>query len=152
MSAAGGEAGAGGVTIYTDGAARGNPGPAGIGVVAVKGGEEVFTISRYIGPGTNNFAEYLAVIAALRKAAELAIPEVTVLMDSELVQRQLIGAYKVKAPKLKELYAAAMETARLFKSCNFVHVPRERNAAADRLANEALDRALKRAKEGTFPE
>ena len=131
-----------GVTLYTDGAARGNPGPAGIGVVALRSGKELFTISRYVGHATNNVAEYLAVITGLETAADLQAREITVFMDSELVQRQLSGVYKVRAPGLKELYLRASAAARSFERCTFVHVPRERNAAADRLANEALDKAL----------
>lgn len=140
-----------GLTLYTDGAARGNPGPAGIGVVALKDDQEVFTISRFIGHATNNMAEYLAVIAGLEKAADLAAPEVTVMLDSELVERQLTGAYRVRDAKLKVLYARAAKAARAFERCFFLHVPREQNAAADRLANEALDRELKNKREETTP-
>ena len=138
-----------GVTLYTDGAARGNPGPAGIGVVALKGEEEIFTISRYVGHATNNMAEYLAVIAGLEEAADLAATEVTVLLDSELVERQLTGVYRVKDSKLKVLYSRAAKAAASFERCFFLHVPREKNEVADRLANEALDKALKYKKEET---
>jgi ribonuclease HI len=131
------------LTVYTDGAARGNPGPAAIGVVAMAGKREVFRISRCIGVATNNVAEYMAVIAGLEEAAGLNASEVTVMMDSELVQRQMVGGYKVKAPRLKELHLRASTAARRFDRCAFVHVPRGGNALADRLANEALDEALK---------
>jgi ribonuclease HI len=131
------------VTLYTDGAARGNPGPAGIGVLATRGEEELFTISKYVGHATNNMAEYLAVIEGLEKAAGLDADRVTVMLDSELVERQLTGVYRVKDGKLKVLHARAAKAAASFERCYFVHVPREQNAAADRLANEALDRALK---------
>lgn len=137
----------GGVVLYTDGAARGNPGPAGIGVVALRDKEQVFTISRYIGFATNNMAEYMALIAGLEKAAELAVKEVTVMLDSELVERQMNGAYKVKDSKLKVLHSRASRAVRPFERCSFIHVPRGKNADADRLANEALDNALKKAKE-----
>jgi ribonuclease HI len=132
------------VVLYTDGAARGNPGPAGIGVVARRGGEEVFTISEYIGKATNNMAEYAAVIAGLEKAAEMGLGEVTVMMDSELVVRQLNGGYRVKNAKLKELYSRAKRAIESLDGCRFVHIPREENAAADRLANVALDGVLKK--------
>jgi ribonuclease HI len=106
------------------------------------GGEEYFTISRYIGFATNNVAEYLAVIAGLEKAAGAA-SEITVMMDSELVERQLNGVYKVKAPNLKDLHFRATTAAGSFDRCTFIRVPRRNNSAADRLANEALDKALK---------
>jgi ribonuclease HI len=134
------------LTVYADGAARGNPGPAAIGVVAVEGDREVFRISRCIGVATNNVAEYTAVIEGLERAAGLNASEVTVKMDSELVQRQMVGAYKVKAQGLKELHLRASRAARRFDRCSFVHVPRGSNALADRLANEALDEALKSAR------
>jgi ribonuclease HI len=138
----------GAVTLFTDGAARGNPGPAGIGVVALRGDVELFNISRYIGHATNNMAEYLAVIEGLEKAAGLDVSEVTVMMDSELVERQLTGVYRVKDGKLKVLHARAVKAAAAFERCYFVHVPREKNAAADGLANEALDSALNKRKGG----
>ena len=133
-----------GVVLFTDGAARGNPGPAGIGVVARRGGEEVFTISEFIGTATNNIAEYAAVIAGLEKAVEMGLSEVTVMMDSQLVVRQLNGGYKVKNAKLKELYSRAKRAIESLDGCRFVHIPREENAAADRLANNALDVVLKK--------
>jgi ribonuclease HI len=137
------------LTMYTDGAARGNPGPAAIGVVAMADEVEVFRISKYIGVTTNNVAEYMAVIAGLEEAAGLMASEVTVMMDSELVQRQLVGGYKVKAAGLKELHLRASAAARRIGRCSFVHVPRKNNALADRLANEALDEALKEEKGGS---
>jgi ribonuclease HI len=138
-----------GLTLYTDGAARGNPGPSAIGVVGLKGGDEIFTISRYVGHATNNMAEYLAVIAGLEEASDLGATEVTVMLDSELVERQLTGVYRVRDSKLKVLYARAATVAASFERCYFLHVPREKNAAADRLANEALDKAMKNNKEET---
>ncbi len=143
MSPADGPAAMEALTVYTDGAARGNPGPAAIGVVGISGEREVFRISRYIGVATNNVAEYMAVIAGLEEAAGLGASEVTVMMDSELVQRQMVGGYRVKAPGLKDLHLRASAAALKFERCDFVHVRRGRNALADRLANEALDEALK---------
>jgi ribonuclease HI len=136
------------VVLYTDGAARGNPGPAGIGVVAKSGGRELFTISRYIGVATNNMAEYLALIAGLERARQLGVPEVTVMLDSELVVQQMNGGYRVRDSKLIELYSRARGAAEALERCYFVHLPREQNADADRLANRALDRALKKTKGG----
>lgn len=141
-----GAASKGALTLFTDGAARGNPGPAAIGVLAMKDEREVFTISRYIGHATNNMAEYRAVIDGLERAAGLSTREVTVMLDSELVQRQLTGVYRVKDSKLKVLHARAAQAAAAFQRCFFLHVPRERNAAADRLANEALDKELEKKK------
>jgi ribonuclease HI len=146
LSAEGREFNRAGVVLYTDGASRGNPGPAGIGVVARIGDREIFTISRYIGVATNNMAEYSAVIAGLEKAGNLGIEEITVMMDSELVVQQLNGGYKVRNAKLKEMYSRAKRATEALGKCRFVHVPREQNTAADRLANRALDKVLKKAK------
>ena len=150
MSAGRGGSKDSGVVLYTDGASRGNPGPAGIGVVALSGDQEVFTISQYIGVATNNMAEYLAVIAGLEKAGKLGVGEVTVMMDSELVVQQLNGGYKVRDAKLKVLYSRARRAIEALGRCYFVHLPREQNTAADRLANRALDKVLK--KKGGEPE
>ena len=136
-----------GVVLYTDGAARGNPGPAGIGVLARRGDREIFEISRYIGVATNNIAEYSAVIAGLEKAVDLGLGELTVMMDSELVVRQLNGRYRVRNAKLRELHARAGKAAEALGRCCFVHLPREQNRAADSLANRALDQVLKGVKE-----
>lgn len=134
------------ILIHTDGGARGNPGPAGIGaVIQNEAGEVLAEISEYIGEATNNVAEYDALIAALRKAKELfgatlREMEVEVCMDSELIVRQLGGVYKVKEPTLKEKFAQ-VATLRLedVPHVTFTHVRREKNAHADRLVNEAID-------------
>lgn len=134
--------------IYTDGGARGNPGPAGIGAVLLEGeGKVVKEISEYIGEQTNNFAEYEALIRALQIAKELygeklrEMP-IEVRMDSELVVRQLSGLYKVKEPTLKEKFAQVAKI-RLEYAPNivFTHVRREKNAHADELVNKAIDAA-----------
>ena len=127
------------IRLFTDGAARGNPGPAGIGAVLVgPGGEELKTISEYIGEGTNNFAEYTALIRGLEEAERLGANRVAVFLDSELVARQLVGAYRVKSESLRPLYRQARELiSRL--DARVSHIPREKNKRADELANEAID-------------
>lgn len=128
--------------IYADGGARGNPGPAGAGaaVLDVNGGV-VAEVSHYLGRATNNVAEYAALIGGLVEAKRLA-PEaaVEVRMDSELVIKQMKGLYKVKHPNLKPLYAEAKELASGFSAISYVHVPREHNKLADKLANDAMDK------------
>lgn len=127
--------------IYTDGGARGNPGPAGIGAIAkTPDGEIIFEVSEYIGETTNNQAEYKAVVAAILKAKELKVEEIDFFLDSELVVKQLKREYKVKnkdlAPLFVKIYNAVME----FKKVTFTHVRRELNKEADVLANKAMDK------------
>jgi len=130
------------LTVYADGGARNNPGPAGIGAVLLdEKGNEVAAISKYIGETTNNQAEYKAVLAALEKAAELGARELEVYLDSELVVRQLNGEYKVKNKDLAPLFVRVYNASLKFKKINFRHIPRERNAEADRLVNLAINRA-----------
>ena len=127
--------------IHSDGGARGNPGPAAIGVVlSSPEGETVETISEYIGETTNNQAEYRAVIAGLEKAKALGAAEVECVLDSELVVKQLNGEYKVKHPDLKPVFEQARRLALGFSKVQFRHVRREENKAADKLVNEALDK------------
>ena len=126
--------------IYTDGASRGNPGPAAIGAVIFdETGRQVHTVSRRIGRATNNEAEYQAAIAALEAALALGARRVELRMDSELVVRQLSGRYKVRNPGLIPLHNRIRYLRKLFDSVSIVHVPRAQNREADRLANEALD-------------
>ena len=128
------------LVIYTDGGARGNPGPAALGVVV--GSKEY---SEYLGVMTNNQAEYRALLFALKKAKALlggkkaAEAEIEVRMDSELIVRQLNGEYKIKEPDLQPLFIEVWNLRLDFKKVEFVHVPREQNKRADRLVNEALD-------------
>lgn len=138
------------VSIHTDGGARGNPGPAGIGaVIADDTGAVVREVSRYIGERTNNFAEYEALIAALEEAkqlfgAKLREMQVDVRMDSELVIRQLTGVYKVKDPGMKEQFArVAKIRMEDIPNMTFTHIFREQNARADELVNAAIDAAHK---------
>lgn len=128
--------------VYTDGGARGNPGPAAIGVVIYGVGERpIRQIGEYIGDGTNNQAEYKALIRGLTEAVMLSAKEVICFLDSELVVRQLIGKYKVKEPELKNLIAEVLRLSNKFLSIEFKHIPREKNKQADKLVNEALDKA-----------
>ncbi|MDD5127053.1 MAG: ribonuclease HI family protein [Dehalococcoidales bacterium] len=127
-------------TIYTDGAARGNPGPAAIGVVIKDEQNTVVAhISQRLGVTTNNQAEYRALIAGMQKAIALGAQEVEIRSDSELMVRQLTGAYRVKNAGLKPLYEQAKKLLTQFHRCTFVNIPREQNRAADALANQALD-------------
>lgn len=129
--------------LWTDGGARGNPGPAGIGVVMTDAqGEVVAEIAEYIGEATNNQAEYRALIAGLTRAQELAATVVDIRMDSELVVRQLQGEYKVKNENMKPLYAQATALLKTFARYTIQHVRREQNAEADKLVNQALDAAI----------
>jgi ribonuclease HI len=129
------------VVAHVDGGARGNPGPAGYGVVIEnEQGKPIAEFSRYLGHRTNNFAEYSGLIAALSYALEHQHSAVRVLSDSELMVRQMNGVYKVRSPDLRPLYEEARARARRLKWFRIEHVRREQNARADRLANEAMDR------------
>jgi ribonuclease HI len=126
--------------VHTDGAARGNPGPAAIGVVVQdETGRVVYEASRCLGVSTNNEAEYLALIAALEYMKDLRAASVEFFLDSELVVRQLEGRYRVKEPRLQTLHGRATMLLNAVRNYSFTHVPREKNARADELANEALD-------------
>lgn len=125
---------------YTDGAARGNPGPAGIGVQVVDfGGAVLAEVARGIGVATNNVAEYTAVIEALERCLELGADDVLVRTDSQLLVEQLAGRYRVKNARLLELNREVRERASRLTRVRYQHVPRERNREADRLANEGVD-------------
>ena len=126
--------------IYTDGASRGNPGPAAIGAVIFdERGREVHRLSQRIGRATNNVAEYRAAIAGLEAALALGARRVELRLDSELVARQLDARYRVRNPALKKLFARLQELRWRFQSLEARAIPREENRLADRLANEALD-------------
>ncbi len=130
------------VVVHTDGASRGNPGPAAIGVViAEPSGRVLLEFGEALAPTTNNVAEYTAVIRALERALELGARRVQVQMDSQLVVRQLNGSYRVKHADMLPLYRRVLELIQRFDEVTFAHVPREQNTEADRLANAALDRA-----------
>jgi ribonuclease HI len=127
---------------YSDGAARGNPGPASFGAVVIDPtGQVVREIGQALGSTTNNIAEYRGLIAALEGALELGARRVEARMDSELLQRQLSGRYRVRNAGLVPLYQRVTEVASHFDRVTFVHVPRALNKLADALANQALDGA-----------
>jgi ribonuclease HI len=126
--------------IYVDGASRGNPGLAGAGaIIRNSDGEVIGELRRFLGMGTNNMAEYEALILALEEARSLGCNSVSVFADSELVVKQIKGIYKVKNEGLKGLYAIAAKLITQFSSFKIAHVKREFNGEADRLANEAID-------------
>jgi len=131
------------VRLYSDGAARGNPGPSGAGAVLVApSGQVVERLGKYLGVQTNNFAEYTALILGLQRASELGVDEVEVFADSELMIRQLSGRYQVKSTSLRPLYEQALRLLNGFSRVKLVHVPREMNAAADEMSNKAIDERL----------
>jgi ribonuclease HI len=129
------------VLIHTDGAARGNPGPAGAGALLqdAETGETLAEIARFLGERTNNYAEWTAVELALLRARELGADAVDLRTDSELVARQIVGRYRVKHPDLKPIHARVMAMLGDLRAYTVGHVPRERNLDADRLSNVAID-------------
>ena len=134
------------LTVYTDGGARGNPGPAACGVVIKDKEEVILEVSKYIGNATNNQAEYEALILALHKAKELFAHKKTrpgsieCNLDSELVVKQLNREYKIKNEGLKPLFIEVTNLIPEFDSVKFIHIPREKNKLADKLVNRELDR------------
>ena len=128
------------VILHVDGGARGNPGPAAVGiVVSTPDGEVLDEVSETIGVATNNVAEYRALLRGLERARALDATEVEIVNDSELVARQLTGAYKVKHAAMKPLYAEAVAALGGFETWRVRSVPRAQNARADELVNLALD-------------
>jgi ribonuclease HI len=143
----------GATRIHIDGAARGNPGPAGVGIlITAPDGQIVERIHRSIGEATNNVAEYRALLLALERARALGCAEIEVYSDSELLVRQLQGRYQVKHPVLRALYTKARGRAAGFRRFHITHVPREENVEADALANRGIEEAarpaLRRARSG----
>lgn len=129
--------------LYTDGGARGNPGPAGIGYVIWQGNKLVDKGGKYIGEATNNQAEYQAIILGLQKAKELEIGELECFLDSELVVKQLNREYKVKDKDLAPFFVKVWNLSLEFKKISFSHVPRAMNKEADKMVNQAIDNAVK---------
>jgi ribonuclease HI len=128
-------------TAHIDGGARGNPGPAGYGVIIHDpSGRTVAELSEYLGHHTNNYAEYQGLLAALRYAQENGIKALKVISDSELMVRQMKGIYKVKHPELRKLHDEAQPLVRKLEHFEIRHALREHNQDADRLANQAMDR------------
>ncbi len=129
--------------LYCDGAARGNPGPAGAGAVIVNpAGHIVAKIGKFLGEETNNVAEYMGLILGLRRAKAMGIKELDVLADSELVVKQLNGDYAVKAEHLQPLHAEAQALLKAFDQIEVRHIPREENGQADAMSNRAIDERL----------
>ncbi len=129
------------VVMNIDGGSRGNPGPAGAGIVIRAADDDtvLFAGGEFLGRQTNNAAEYAALLAGLKVADKLGAGEVKVLSDSELLVRQMTGRYRVKNPNLKKLFEQAQNLLGRFSRCSFGHVPREKNIDADRLANQAMN-------------
>jgi ribonuclease HI len=131
------------VRVYSDGAARGNPGLSGAGAVLIApSGQVVDRLGKFLGTQTNNFAEYMGLLLGLRRARALGVREVEVYADSELMIRQLGGRYQVKSPSLKPLYDEAVRLLNDFSRVKLVHVPREMNQLADEMSNRAIDERL----------
>ena len=124
--------------IYIDGASRGNPGPASVGVVMKDGTGTRRAFAHYLGETTNNVAEYLAFVYALQEALQAGYTAVTVKTDSELLARQVNGQYKVRDAQLRLFHDVARHLMRGFVRCSIEHIPRAQNAAADRLAGQAV--------------
>ena len=128
-------------TAHIDGGARGNPGPAGYGVVIHDAaGKKVAELSEYLGHRTNNYAEYQGLLAVLRHALAQNLRALKVISDSELMVRQMKGIYKVKHPELRKFYEEAQQMIRKLEYFEIRHALREHNRDADRLANEAMDK------------
>jgi ribonuclease HI len=128
--------------LFTDGGARGNPGPAAYGfVLEAEDGTVLAAEGEAIGTATNNIAEYSGLVAGLQKALELHVPAVEVVSDSELMVKQMRGEYRVKNDALRELYDEALSLAQRLGNVEYRHVKRAHNELADRLVNEALDAA-----------
>jgi ribonuclease HI len=130
------------VVVHVDGGSRGNPGPAAAAaVLSTPDGKVIDEAAELIGPATNNVAEYRAVMLGLRRARALGAEEVELVNDSELVAKQMTGAYRVKHPAMRPLHSDAMALLRGFERWSIRSVPREHNARADELVNRALDAA-----------
>jgi ribonuclease HI len=130
------------LTVFSDGASRGNPGEAGCGFVILnENGDALFEGALYLGTATNNVAEYTAVLEAAKKALCYEPDSISFFLDSELIVKQMSGEYKVKNENLKEIRNRLIETLNGL-SVSFSHVPREQNKVADKLANLAIDKKL----------
>jgi ribonuclease HI len=138
------EPGSRAVRVFSDGAARGNPGPAGAGaVITDASGNVLARLGHFLGRQTNNFAEYQGLLLGLRHAQEMGAREVKVRADSQLMIRQLKGQYAVRNTALKPLHAEALRLLRGFERFDLEHVPREENALADEMSNRAIDEEMR---------
>ena len=134
--------------IYTDGASKGNPGEAGAGVWMTDGeGRKVLEIRRYLGRKTNNEAEYWALLFGLQEAKRLGGSSIRIFTDSELVEKQVKGLYRVKNLNLKILHTSVIQQLKAFSSYEIESIPRGENREADRLANQAIERGIVRGRE-----
>lgn len=128
--------------IYIDGGARGNPGPAGVGVVVLdESGKRIKDVSKYIGEATNNIAEYSALLYGLEEALILRADEIKINLDSELVAKQITGEYRVKDPNIRPLFERALNMLKSFKNFEVNHIDRSKNKEADKLVNKAINLA-----------
>ena len=135
------------LVLHIDGASRGNPGMSGAGVwMADREGRFVHGISKYLGHKTNNQAEYWALLLGLQEARRLGCQKVRIFTDSELMERQIKGVYRVKDPKLRVLYEKVLRVLRYFSAFEIAAIPRELNREADRLANRAIEGGLLKGK------
>lgn len=125
--------------LFSDGGARGNPGPAAIGAVLMSDNKILGEVSKYIGETTNNQAEYQALLAGLSLALEHGINHLNCYLDSELVVKQMRKEYKVKDKELQKIFVKVWNESLKFKQITYQHIPREQNKEADRLVNLALD-------------
>lgn len=133
------------ITAFCDGGARGNPGPSGFGVyIQDERGEKVAELSEYLGIRTNNYAEYSGLLAALEFALRHDHPRLKVVSDSELMVKQIKGQYKVKSPDLRPLYEEAKRRIAGLEFFQIQHVLRNKNKEADRLANQAMDKGMRK--------
>jgi ribonuclease HI len=133
--------------LYIDGASRGNPGRAGAGaLITNEEGKRMVEMSRYLGQKTNNEAEYWALLLGLREAKRVGGKAIRVFTDSELVERQVKGLYRVKQPNLRSLHKLVLENVEGFSSFEIESIPREQNREADLLANRAIERRIAREK------
>ena len=133
--------------VYIDGASKGNPGRAGAGILITNGeGRKISEVSRYLGHKTNNEAEYWALLLGLREAGRLEGESVQIFTDSELVERQMNGLYRVKDLNLRALHNRVLQNVRRFSSFEIRSIPREENKEADRLANQAIERRMAKEK------
>jgi ribonuclease HI len=131
------------VRIYSDGAARGNPGPAGAGaVVTDTHGVTLARLGKFLGRQTNNHAEYMGLIIGLEAARERGAREVEIFADSQLLIRQLEGRYKMKSETLRPLFLEAQQLLKSFSRVKLMHIPREENGAADEMSNRAIDERM----------
>jgi len=129
--------------LFADGAARGNPGPAGSGAVLLdERGHVVAELTKHLGHATNNVAEYTALIIGLEEAKRRGVDEIEIKMDSLLVVQQMRGQWKIKHPNMKPLAQRAGELLASFRKHSIAHVPREENIIADALSNKAIDDAM----------